>query len=112
MNYPVVGTSYANNPDIALFRGTFDKADDVEQVTCDCLLIPQPFIPEPGSTAEPDPNAVAVYAPLATGEAKQVGWLKRDSDLQKQIKQKTLGTLRIMAYSHLGQYNDKYVLEL
>jgi hypothetical protein len=112
MEYPVVGTSYANNPDIALFKGDFDTVDDVERVTCQCLLIPQPFFPEAGSTAEPDPNAVAVYAPLATGEAKQVGWLAKGSDLQKQIKEKTLCQLHILAYSHLGQYNDKYILEV
>lgn len=112
MEYPVVGTSYANNPDIALFKGNFDTVDDVERVTCQCLLIPQPFFPKSGSTAEPDPNAVAVYAPLATGEAKQVGWLAKGSDLQKQIKEKTLCQLQILAYSHLGQYNDKYILEV
>ena len=103
MEYPVVGTSYANNPDIALFKGDFDTIDDVERVTCQCLLIPQPFFPEAGSTAEPDPNA---------GEAKQVGWLAKGSDLQKQIKEKTLCQLHILAYSHLGQYNDKYILEV
>ena len=33
MEYHVVGTSYANNPDIALFKGDFDTVDDVEPIT-------------------------------------------------------------------------------
>lgn len=103
----VVGTTFQ---EYKHYKEYFALNEDIENgvvaVTTIALLIPEP-------DNAYDPNAVMVVGKLANGQAHQIGYLRsatRGGELQLRIKQPQQASLRILAYSDNGDFNDTYTV--
>lgn len=101
----VVGTTFREQKD---FREYFAVNEDVEHgataITGVALLVPEP-------DNIYDPNAVLVIGKLKNGQAHPIGYLPsaaKGGQLQTKIKQPQQATLKIIAYSDSGDFNDTY----
>ena len=101
----VVGTTFHNPPRYTQFEGKIDKKAQTPTLTGQAILLPEP-------DNKYDPNAVAVIAKLADGTAFKIGYLGKDTPLQKQIQKPVVAKLVIMAYSENGDLNDSYLVEV
>lgn len=99
----VVGTSFRPQPPFEDFAGTLstEPGDNVPVKISDALLIPEP-------NNQYDPNAIMVVARLANNQPHHLGYLARGSQLQINTHKPTKVTLKITAYSMVGDYNDSY----
>lgn len=99
----VVGTSFRPQPLFEDFAGTLstEPGDNAPVKISDALLIPEPNNPY-------DPHAVMVVAKLANNQPHHLGYLARGSYLQMHTHKPTKATLKITAYSTVGDYNDSY----
>lgn len=103
----VVGTTFREHKH---YKEYFALNEDIENgvsaITTIALLIPEP-------DNAYDPNAVMVVGKLANGQAHQIGYLRsaaRGGELQLRIKQPQQASLRILAYSDNGDFNDTYTV--
>lgn len=99
----VVGTSFRPQPLFEDFAGTLstEPGDNAPVKISDALLIPEP-------NNQYDPHAVMVVAKLENNQPHHLGYLARGSYLQMHTHKPTKATLKITAYSTVGDYNDSY----
>lgn len=103
----VVGTTFQEHKDYSEY---FAVSEDVEHgataITSIALLMPEPDNPY-------DPNAVMVIGKLKNGQPHPIGYLQsaaKGGQLQLKIKQPQQASLRIIAYSDSGAFNDTYIV--
>lgn len=103
----VVGTTFQEHKDYSEY---FAISEDVEHgataITSIALLMPEPDNPY-------DPNAVMVIGKLKNGQPHPIGYLQsaaKGGQLQLKIKQPQQASLRIIAYSDSGAFNDAYIV--
>jgi len=103
----VVGTTFQEHKDYSeYFAIREDIEHGVTSITSVALLIPEPDNPY-------DPHAVMVVGKLKNGQPHHVGYLQRSEkggQLQPRIKKPQQATLRILAYSDSGDFNDTYTV--
>lgn len=101
----VVGTTFQEHKH---YQEYFAISEDLDHgapaITSVALLVPEPDNPY-------DPNAVMVIGKLKNGQPHLIGYLQsaaKGGQLQLKIKQPQQATLRMIAYSENGDFNDTY----
>lgn len=103
----VVGTTFQEHK---AYTEYFAVSEDVDHgataITSVALLMPEP-------DNAYDPNAVMVIGKLKNGRPHPIGYLQsaaKGGQLQLKIKKPQQATLRIIAYSDSGDFNDTYIV--
>lgn len=105
----VVGTSFR---EYKHFTEYFALSEEIENGVS-AIEIPALLIPEPENPY--DPNAVMVVGKLKNGQPHHIGYLKnaeKGGKLQPLIKEPKPATVRLLAYSDNGDFNDSYIVTI
>lgn len=101
----IAGTTFHPLPDGQFLRVT--QTYEFEGVPCadtDAVLIPEPDNPH-------DPEAVKVMVPLDNGQPFHIGYLPKDSELKKMIKQTMVAAVMVKNFAlNSPQYSPSWII--